>query len=200
MLLALLASLTLTADLPPDDPAPLQGLDPAGMRMLAPSRERILQADALVDSLRLSGAERVADVGAGPGFFSLKLARHLPRGKVVATDLDPQALAVLQRRAQKAGLANIEARKVSPAAPGLEPGAYDLIFLCQVDHYLPDRAEFFRQLALALKPGGRLAIANYERYREPVRAAASAAGFVFGSEPLQTPGHFLLVFTRGPGT
>jgi ubiquinone/menaquinone biosynthesis C-methylase UbiE len=196
MKFALLAALLLSAETPPDDPALLQGLDAPGVRMLLPTRERALQADALVDGLKLTGTEKVADVGAGPGFFTLKLARHLPKGKVVATDLDTQALAVLERRAKAADLANVEARKVSADDPGLEKGSLDLVFMCQVDHYLADREGYFRKLASVLKPNGRLVIANYERYRESVRLAAEAAGFDLDGEPARMPGHFALVFVR----
>jgi SAM-dependent methyltransferase len=193
---ALLLSLLLTAEVPPDDPALLQGLDAAGVRMLVPSRERILKADALVDGLGLKGTEHVADVGSGPGFFTLKLARRVPQGKVVAIDVDEAALTVLQRRAHAAALANIETRHAAPDEAGLAKGAFDLIFLCQVDHYLKDRTAYFRQFAPALKKGGRLVIANYEKYRQAVEEAAAAAGFVPLRSVIEAPGHFAVIFVR----
>ena len=193
---ALLLSLLLAMEVPPDDPALLQGLDAAGVRMLVPSRERILEADALVAGLGLEGTEQVADVGSGPGFFTLKLARQVPHGRVVAIDVDEAALTVVQRRAHAARLANIETRHVGPDDAGLARGAFDLIFLCQVDHYLKDRTAYFRQFAPALKRGGRLVIANYEKYRQPVEEAAVAAGFVPLLSVVDSPGHFAMIFVR----
>ncbi len=175
-----------------DDPM-LEGLSPPERRMLDPLRERILGPEALLDALGLHGDERVADVGAGPGFFTLKLARRLPKGKVLATDIDGAALTVLQRRAAAAGIANIETLTVSAENPGLGAESLDLAFLCQVDHYLRDREVYFRALRAALRPNGRLALINLSAHREADRAAATAAGFRNVHELKAPPGYFVLI-------
>ncbi|HUB05710.1 MAG TPA: class I SAM-dependent methyltransferase [Myxococcales bacterium] len=172
------------------------GLSPPERRMLDPMRERLLRPEVLLDALALRGDESVADVGAGPGFFTLRLARRLPRGRVIAIDVDGPALAVLQRRAAAAGLRNVETRQVGPEDPGLAPASMALAFLCQVDQYLPDRARYFRALRRALRPGGRLVLVNYRRFEALDRDAATAAGFHAVLAAVAPPGYFVLIGDR----
>jgi SAM-dependent methyltransferase len=179
----------------PDDPS-LAGLSPPQRRMLDPLRERILRPEALLDSLELRGDERVADVGAGPGFFTIKLARRLPRGQVIATDIDAASLAVVNRRAAAVALHNIETRHVAPDDPGLTADSVDVAFVVQVDQYLPERTPYFRALRRALRPHGRLVLVNMARFREPDRAAALAAGFQSPREVGGPPGYFVMICGR----
>jgi ubiquinone/menaquinone biosynthesis C-methylase UbiE len=144
--------------------------------MLASTRERDLPAQTLVDRLGLRGDEVVADIGAGPGYFTVPLARALPRGRVVATDINATYLEVLRGRAQRAGLDNVTVLVTPRDEPGLGPRSVDLALLVQVDHYLPDRARALRSLRESLRPRGRIVIVNYERYREPLLAAAHDVG------------------------
>jgi SAM-dependent methyltransferase len=190
--IAVAAALALLPTSVPDDPS-LAGLSPPQRRMLDPLRERILEPETLLNALELRGDEQIADVGAGPGFFTLRLARRLPRGHVIATDVDAAALAVLEKRAAAAALRNIETRHVSPTEPGLAVASLDIAFLCQVDHYLGARASYFRALRQALLPHGRLVLVNMARYREPDRKAALAAGFQSAKELSAPPGYFVMI-------
>jgi SAM-dependent methyltransferase len=149
-------------------------LDRAGRDLISPLRERILPSEGLIARLDLHGDEVVADVGAGPGYLSLPLAAHLPRGRVLALDIEPSYLCALRQRAAAAGLANVEARLVSSEDPGLPPQSVDLALLVQVDHYLPDRQRYFRALCKALRPAGRIALVNYLRFRDADLEAARA--------------------------
>jgi predicted TPR repeat methyltransferase len=85
-------------------------------------------------------------------------------------------------------------RLVGADAPGLEPHAYDLILLAEVDHYLGDRVAYFAALAGALAPGGRLAVANRAPYRDAVLAAAAASGYRLRSESSALPAQFVFIF------
>jgi trans-aconitate methyltransferase len=144
--------------------------------MLSPARERALDPPSLIARLRLAPDAVVADIGAGPGLFTLPLARALPRGRVIATDVDHAMLAETARRAQVADLANVEIRRVAPDQPGLRPHEIDLAFLCQVDPYLPDRAAYLKALLPALRGRGRIVFVNFHRFREADTRAAQAAG------------------------
>jgi SAM-dependent methyltransferase len=159
--------------------------------------DRWRRPDLLVAALGLHPGARVADVGAGAGYLEPHLAGAVgPRGRLVATDIDAAALARLRERARAAGIA-VDARQVAADQPGLEPGAYDLILLAEVDHLLPDPAAYLRRLIPALAPGGRIALAN-RVYREAgARAAAAAAGLrpVSGSRAL--PSQFVAVYAPG---
>jgi trans-aconitate methyltransferase len=153
--------------------------------------ESYRQPAKIVAALALRPGLRVADVGAGRGFLTARFADAVgPRGHVLATDVDAAALAAIPPRP------TIETRAVAAAAPGLEPGAYDRIFLGEVDHYLPDRIAYFRALVPALAPGGFIAVSNRLSYRGAVLAAANAAGLRAVELPVQLPGHFFIRLER----
>jgi ubiquinone/menaquinone biosynthesis C-methylase UbiE len=177
-------------------PAGAQELDARGRQMLDPLREEALHPRDLIAHLALRPTDVVADVGAGPGFLTLPLARAVPKGRVVATDVQPRYLAVLAQRASAAGLANVRTRVVAADHPGLEPATYDVIVLCQVDHYLKDRTAYLSALVPALRPGGRIVLINFQRYRAPDLQAVRAAGLRVVDEWSPSPPFFLLAAQR----
>jgi ubiquinone/menaquinone biosynthesis C-methylase UbiE len=137
------------------------------------------QPERLVASLLLEPGQRVADIGAGRGYLTLRLAEAVgPRGKVTATDVDARALAELSRIAgPHPARAPIEVRRVAAAEPGLEPRSYDRILLAQVDHLLADPVDYLRKLRGALTPGGRVAVSNRIQHRARLIEAAADAGY-----------------------
>jgi predicted O-methyltransferase YrrM len=135
-------------------------------------------------------------VGAGGGYLTLRLAEAVgATGRVVATDVDAEALRALRGRAQRlpASAASIVTQVVSPTEPGLESGGYDLILLAAVDHLLTDRRDYLRRLRPALRPGGRIAISNSERYAQAAQRDAVAAGFQVERSDVVLPAQFLLL-------
>jgi 2-polyprenyl-3-methyl-5-hydroxy-6-metoxy-1,4-benzoquinol methylase len=157
-----------------------------------PDQDRYRRPDLLVAALHIGPGAVVADVGAGAGYLTHRLAARVgPAGRVVATDVDGAALARIGASAP--GEAPIATRTVTPDDPGLEPGTYDLILLSEVDHLLPDRAAYLRRLVPALKPGrGLIAISNRRAHRAAVLAAAARAGLSVTSEYPGLPVHFLI--------
>lgn len=145
--------------------------------MLDPTRLDVMQPQAVVARLDLAVDAVVADVGAGPGAFTHLLARTVPRGRVIATDIDPRALGRLEEDARAAQEANIEPRLVTSEETGLRDGEVDLAFLCQVDHYLRDRSAYLAQLARAIRPGGRIVLLNYLKHRAVLEGTAAALGW-----------------------
>jgi ubiquinone/menaquinone biosynthesis C-methylase UbiE len=174
-------------------------LDGQGRAMLDLLRLEALRPDALIARLSPKPDAVIADVGAGPGFLSLPLARAVPAGKVIATDIREDYLRALSRRASDAKLSNITTVVSGRERPGLAPSSVDLIVLCQVDHYLVDRARYFGELAAALRPGGRLAIVNYRRYRDADLEAAKANSLQVADEWAPSLPFFLLVLTPTRG-
>lgn len=117
--------------------------------------------DRVMDTLDVRPGERVADVGAGSGYFTVRLARAVgPDGTVLATDIREPMIAHLDRRLHDEGLANVRTRLTRKDDPMLEDGAYDTILLVDVWHYIRD-PEFARKLSRGLAPGGRLVIIDY---------------------------------------
>lgn len=161
------------------------------------ARDRFRQPDKIIAALGLSIGQRVADVGAGHGYLTFRLADAVGKtGQVVATDIDDGALAAL--RAHRPAYANVMVRKVAANEHGLEPASCDLILLSEVDHALPDRVEFLTRLRAALKPGGRIAVTNRRALRASLVAAAERAGYTIKREITDLPVHFLLFLEPGP--
>jgi predicted methyltransferase len=154
--------------------------------------DRYRRPEVLVAALGLHPGEVVADVGAGRGYLTHRLAAAVgERGRVVATDIDADALAHIGRA--QPGEAPIEVRRVAPDDPGLERGHYDLILLSQVDHLLADRTDYLVRLARALDGHGRIAVTNRRLYRAPLVAAARKAGLPIVDERNDLVTHFLVL-------
>jgi ubiquinone/menaquinone biosynthesis C-methylase UbiE len=176
-----------------------QVLDGQGRAMLDPLREQALHPAALVARLAPAPTATVVDVGAGPGFLTLPLARAVPRGRVIAGDVRDDYLQVAAQRARDAGLRNVETRVWPRDRSLLDPRSVDLAILCQVDQLLPDRAAYLAQLAPALKPGGRVVVINLERHRAAVLAAAAQAGYRLVDEFRPSPPYVAVVLTAPSG-
>ncbi len=158
-----------------------------------PGFDRQREPGKIVAALGLKPGQRVADVGAGRGYLTFRLADAVgPSGHVLATDVDDDAVATLKLRA--AARPEITVRQVQPDVPGLEPGAYDLILMSEVDHFLSDRVAFLRHLKTALAPGGRLAVTHTRALRAPLEAAAKEAGFAIQTDFDGLSDHYLLIF------
>ena len=168
------------------------GCKDAQLEKAQASFDRYRRPDLVMAQLALQPGDAVADVGAGRGYFTHRLAAAVgARGRVVATDVDFAALQ--QIGAARAGEAPIELRKVPPDQPSLEPGAYDLILLSEVDHLLPDRADWLRRAQAALKPGGRIAVVNRRTFRAPLLRAAADAGMQVTGERDEIPAYFVVL-------
>jgi len=118
----------------------------------------------------------VLDVGCGFGYLSLPLARMVgPAGRVISVDIEPRAIARLQRRARKAGLAErIDARVCQPRDLGLGAfqGKVDRVTVIHTLHELEDLPGFLAQVAALLKPTGRMLVVEPRGHVEPAQFAA----------------------------
>ncbi|HEX7055430.1 MAG TPA: class I SAM-dependent methyltransferase [Burkholderiales bacterium] len=144
-----------------------------------PARDAWQKPHEVIDALRLAADAVVADIGAGTGYFSARLARRLPEGRVYAVDLEPDMVRHLAQRATREGLKNLSAVRGSPAEANL-PEPIDLALLVDVYHHIADRPAYFARLKDSLKAGGRVAIIDF-RIDSPVgppRAARIASGQV----------------------
>jgi SAM-dependent methyltransferase len=127
----------------------------------APSRDAWQAPERVLAALELGPGMVVADVGAGTGYFAVRLARAVPDGQVIATDIEPDMIRYLTERAAREALGNLRAVLTPPADPQLAPGSVDRILVVDVWHHIDDRAAYARALARALRPGGKLAIVDF---------------------------------------
>ena len=128
-----------------------------------PDREAWQKPDEIMDALGIADGALVADVGPGAGWFTIRLARRVgPNGRVYATDVQPQMLEAVRRRVAREGLLNVETRLGSDSDPNLPPRSLDAALVVDVYPEVEDRVTFLRNLAAALKAGGRIGIVNYK--------------------------------------
>jgi ubiquinone/menaquinone biosynthesis C-methylase UbiE len=146
-----------------------QGRDPKQYQQTLENPERIagLQVDRVIKTLDLKPGMRIADVGAGTGVFSLPFAKAVgPSGKVYAIDVDSGLLAIVKEKATGAGVANIDTIVAGATDPKV-PEPVDLLFICDTMHHLPNQAEYVKQFAKLLKPGGRVAVIDFKEGNWP---------------------------------
>ncbi|MGH7608142.1 MAG: class I SAM-dependent methyltransferase [Gemmatimonadales bacterium] len=123
------------------------------------SRERWQRVPDVVAALGVAPGTRVADVGAGAGFFTARLARAVgTEGRVFALDVDGAVIAQLRRRAAREQWANVEIVHSSPTDPRLPDAGVDAALIMNAYHEFTDPEAMLRGVARALEPGGRLVI------------------------------------------
>jgi ubiquinone/menaquinone biosynthesis C-methylase UbiE len=127
-------------------------------------REKEENPEGALDAIGIKPGMVVADVGAGTGYMSLKMARRVgPSGKVYANDLQPEMLRRLRQNAASAKLGNIETVLGTDIDPKLPAGQLDLILLVDVYHEFSHPQQMLRKMREDLKPDGRLVLLEYRK-------------------------------------
>jgi SAM-dependent methyltransferase len=170
-----------------------------------PERDAWQKPHEVIQQLSIKPDARVADVGAGTGYFAARLANMLPQGKVYAVDIEPDMVRYLGERARREKLQNLLPVAGAPDDPML-PEKVDLILLVDVYHHIEDRSAYFRRLRASLRPGGRIAIIDFklDSPEGPPRAARigpeavvaemASAGYVVAAEHAFLPRQYFLIF------
>jgi arsenite methyltransferase len=126
-----------------------------------PARDAWQRPEDVLKALELAPTMTVADVGAGTGYFAVRLARAVPAGEVIATDVEPNMLRYLDERARDEQLPNLRTVRATQAASGLAAHSVDRVLVVHVWHHLADRVGYARDLAEALRPGGKLVVVDF---------------------------------------
>jgi len=170
-----------------------------------PERDAWQKPHEVLQALKLAPDASVADIGSGTGYFAVRLAHRVPKGRVYGVDAEPDMVRYLAERAKREGLANLTAVAAKPNDPGI-PSAVDLVILVDTYHHVPDRERYFRSLQQSLKPGGRLAIIDFtldspvgppRRARIPadtVKKELARAGYRLVQEHAFLPNQYFLEF------
>lgn len=125
-------------------------------------REEFQKPQQVMDAFELKPGMKVADIGCGSGYFTVKIASEIgPEGKVWAIDAWQDMLDYLDRRVQIEGLENVELVKVERDDPMIPDGSADLILMVDVYHYIKDRVAYGKVIRKDLAPGGRLIVLDY---------------------------------------
>jgi ubiquinone/menaquinone biosynthesis C-methylase UbiE len=117
--------------------------------------------ELLIANLPLSPTAAVADIGAGTGYFTFRLAARVPQGRVYAVDIQQEMLDIVERRKAVDNVANVVTVLGSESDPRLPKAALDLILLVDAYHEFNYPREMGEAMVGALKPGGRIALVEY---------------------------------------
>jgi ubiquinone/menaquinone biosynthesis C-methylase UbiE len=168
------------------------------------------QPEAMLDALKIRPGATVADVGAGAGYHSIRLARRVgPEGTVLATDIQPEMIQMLKQNALAAGVTNITPLLCSQQETRLPAGKVDLILMVDVYHECTEPETILRGLKKALRPGGRLVLVEF-RGEDPdvpikpehkmtlkqVRREVEPQGFNFKTSLEFLPWQHVIVFEK----
>ena len=176
-----------------------------------PTRDEWQQPDWVLRVLELTPEMVVAEVDAGNGYFTVRIARAVPAGQVIATALEPDMVRFLADRAAREHLPNVRAALATVDDPGLRPESVDRILIVDAWHRVPDRVRLAQQLARALRPGGEIAIFEFTREAahgpprarrlllDTVLADLREAGLVARPSPFEIPGQSIALGIRPGG-
>jgi len=174
-----------------------------------PARDAWQKPDAVLAALEVKPGMTVADLGAGTGYFSVRLAKAVgDNGKVLAIDVEPKLVDHIKERAAKANLTQVVAVLAPVDDPTLPARGVDLVLIVDTWHHIDDRLAYLPKLAAGLKPGGRVAVVDFKKGEFPVgppdahklTADAVAAefresGWSVAKQWDELPFQYVLVFT-----
>jgi SAM-dependent methyltransferase len=182
-------------------------LDDYIAQLSSPARDAWQKPDQVVSALGLARGQTACDIGSGPGYFTLRLARAVgPSGFVFAVDVEARMLQALRERLEKVRVRNVAPVLALSDDPLLPPGVCDVVLVVDTYHHFPDRAAYLQRLRRSLKPRGRIVNIDYHRRPTPVgppldhRVAretflgeAKAAGLALAAEQTFLPYQYFLV-------
>jgi predicted methyltransferase len=172
-----------------------------------PKRDAWQKPHEVIQALALKPDAVIADIGSGTGYFAVRFARMVPKGKVYGVDTESDMVKHLAERAKQEGLKNVVAVKGASDGPRL-PEKADLVILVDVYHHIEEREGYFRRLQSSLRPGGRVAVIDFrmdapegppKSARIPpdrVKTELKNAGYALIQEHAFLPNQYFLIFQR----
>ncbi|HZR70268.1 MAG TPA: class I SAM-dependent methyltransferase [Burkholderiales bacterium] len=170
-----------------------------------PARDAWQKPHEVIRALAPAPDARIADIGSGTGYFSVRLAHAVPKGRVYGVDTEPDMVKYLADRARREHLVNVVAVAGRPDDAAL-PEKVDLVLMVDVYHHIADREDYFGRLRGSLKPGARVAIIDFSETSKDgpprrerisptrVRAEMQRAGYTLAEEHGFLPNQYFLVF------
>jgi ubiquinone/menaquinone biosynthesis C-methylase UbiE len=129
-----------------------------------PDRDAWQRPDRIMDALGIGEGSWTADLGAGGGWFTVRLARRVgPNGRVYAEDIQQQMVDATRRRADREGFKKVETILGTPVDPKLPDGAIDAVLMVDSYHEVEEPTKLLRNVAKALKPTGVIGIVDFKK-------------------------------------
>jgi ubiquinone/menaquinone biosynthesis C-methylase UbiE len=138
---------------PPQDLGLLEG----------PDRDAWQRPDQIMDAMQIGETSIVADLGAGGGWFTVRLARRVPNGRVYAEDIQPQMIEAIERRVQREGIRNVTTVLGTPTDPKIPVRSLDAVLIVDAYHEVEQPITLLGNVAKSLKPTGTIGIVNYKK-------------------------------------
>lgn len=128
-----------------------------------PERATNERPDLVVDSMNLAPTDAVADIGAGTGYFTFRLAPAVPQGRVFAVDIQPEMLDIMRDSMRRNGIDNVTLVRGSITDPKLPRDSIDAALMVDAYHEFSHPREMMTSLVASLKPGGRVVLIEYRK-------------------------------------
>jgi ubiquinone/menaquinone biosynthesis C-methylase UbiE len=168
------------------------------------------EPDRALDVLKIEKGSTVADIGAGSGYMTVKLAKKVgPQGRVYANDIQPAMLELLNKRMTKSKIANVSVVLGMQDDPRLPAETLDLVLMVDVYHELSQPQLMLRHIRASLKPGGRLVLLEYRKEDPSIpikpehkmsvadaKLEVEAEGFKLTKTNEDLPRQHILIFTK----
>lgn len=132
-----------------------------------PARDAWQKPDQVLAELALRPNDVVADLGAGTGYFTTRIARRVPEGRVLAIDIEPDMIDFIRERATRDGVSNVEPVLSTADDPKLPDGVH-VVLVVDTYHHISDRTRYFERMRTHLTPDGRLVIVDFKPGKFPV--------------------------------
>lgn len=170
-----------------------------------PARDSWQKPHQVIQALALKPDAVVADIGSGTGYFTLRFAHMVPKGRVYGLDIEPDMVKYLAERAKREGMGNVISAAAAPGDAKL-PEQADLVIFVDVFHHIEGRERYFEKLRASLKPGGRVAVIDFRLDSpegppkaariapEQVKAELEKAGYALDQEHAFLPRQYFLIF------
>ena len=185
-------------------------MGPGGIPWLdRPERENEENPPKVLEALELKDGDVVADLGAGSGYYTFRIAPKIGKGKVLAVEIEDLMIAELKKQIEKQKVTNVEIIKCTETDPKLPEGGVDLLLMVDVYHELAFPYEVMMAVRKALKPGGRVALVEFRKEdpKVPIKEVHKMSEeqikkemAVVGLAPLKTvgtlPWQHIAIFTK----
>ncbi len=134
-----------------------------------PKRDAYQKPHEVIMALGLKEGEVVADIGAGSGYFSFRLAHHVgENGRVFAVDINPDMVLYMNRRIRDLNVSNVVTVLAPPDDPLLRDASVDRFFFCETWHHIQDHAHYLSLVKRMLKPGGQVIMIDFQKRELPL--------------------------------